>query len=154
MLDVAGAPLELVSGEAVVSDASASAPMIALRNRSSKPVRYYELGWVVADREGHRYSAGVLPSTGGPLSPGASGQLPAGRTFEFQQDGKPLSIGGMSGYVRQVEFADGSVWTPSLAALESSGVRGLEPVSAEEQRLAELYRQKGLAALIAELEKF
>ncbi|MEZ5396406.1 MAG: hypothetical protein R2724_26890 [Bryobacterales bacterium] len=103
---------------------------------------------------GHRYSAGVLPSTGGPLSPGASGQLPAGRTFEFQQDGKPLSIGGMSGYVRQVEFADGSVWTPSLAALESSGVRGLEPVSAEEQRLAELYRQKGLAALIAELEKF
>ncbi|MCB1021971.1 MAG: hypothetical protein KDC27_18705 [Acidobacteria bacterium] len=154
MLDVAGAPLELVSGEAVVSDASASAPMIALRNRSSKPVRYYELGWVVADREGRRYSAGVLPSTGGPLSPGASGQLPGGRTFEFQQDGKPLAIGGMSGYVRQVEFADGSVWTPSLAALESSGVRGVEPVSAEEQRLAELYRQKGLAALIAELEKF
>ena len=154
LLDVEGAPLELVSGEATVSDASATSPLIALRNRSPKPIRYYELGWLVADRQGTRYSAGVLPSSGAALSPGASSRLEPGRTFEFTQAGQPLAIGGMSGYVRQVEFADGSVWTPSLTALEASGLREVEPVSAEEQRLAELYRQKGLSALIAELRRF
>jgi hypothetical protein len=154
LLDVQGAPLELVSGEATVSDASATSPLIALRNRSSKPIRYYELGWLVADRQGTRYSAGVLPSSGPALSPGASSRLEPGRTFEFTQAGQPLAIGGMSGYVRQVEFADGSVWTPSLQALETAGLREVEPVSAEEQRLAEIYRQKGLDALAAELRRF
>jgi hypothetical protein len=154
LLDLEGAPLELVSGQATVSDATATSPLVALRNRSSKPVRYYELGWLVADRQGTRYAAGVLPSSGGTLSPGSSGRLQPGRTFEFAQGGQPFAIGGMSGYVRQVEFADGTVWTPSLAALEASGLREVEAVSAEEQRLAELYRQKGLAALAAELERF
>ena len=154
VLDIEGAPIELVSGEAVVSDSTATSPLVALRNRSQKPVRYYELGWVVADRAGVRYAAGVLPSSGATLSPGASGRVEPGRTFEFAQSGQPLVIGGMSGYVRQVEFADGSIWTPSLSALEASGLRDVEPVSAEEQRLADLYRRKGVTALATELARF
>lgn len=155
LLDVEGSPLELVSGQSMVSDASARSPLVSLRNRSRKPVRYYELGWIVADRQGTRYAAGVLPSSGATLAPGASGRLEPGRTFELATaSGQPFAIGGMSAYVRQVELADGSVWTPSLEALEASGLRDVEPVSAEEQRLAELYRQKGLAALAAELGRF
>ncbi len=154
LLDLEGSPLELLSGEATVSDSSATSPRISLRNRSAKSVRYYQLGWVVADREGTRYSAGVLPSSGPALAPGASGRLEPGRSFELAGgSGEPFSIGGMSGYVRQAEFADGAVWTPSIAALEAAGLRDVE-VSAEEQRLAEIYRRKGVEALAAELERF
>jgi hypothetical protein len=155
MLDLEGAPLELVSGQATVSDATATSPLVSLRNRSSKPVRYYELGWLVADRQGTRYSAGVLPSSGAMLSPGAAGRLEPGRTFEFKgAAGEPFAIGGMSAYVRQAVFEDGAVWTPSLAALEAADLRDVEPVSAEEQRLAAIYRQKGVSALAAELRRF
>jgi hypothetical protein len=53
-----------------------------------------------------------------------------------------------------VEFADGSVWIPSRAALSEPKLARLMAPSPEEQRLTELYRRKGLAAVVAELKKF
>jgi len=45
------------------------------------------------------------------------------------------------------------VWVPSRDELKSSGLRIMAP-SPEEQRLADICRNQGLPALIAELNKF
>jgi hypothetical protein len=58
----------------------------------------------------------------------------------------------MSGFVSQVQFADGKIWIPSRKDLGS--LLNILPPSPEEQRLTELYRTKGLQALVAELGKF
>ena len=60
----------------------------------------------------------------------------------------------MSGYFRQVQFDDGSVWIPARQDLARSDLRETIPVSAEEQRLSDIYRVKGLKALIEELRRF
>ena len=60
----------------------------------------------------------------------------------------------MSGYVRQVEFEDGSLWIPSRESLEKSSLTAATPVSVEEQRLSALYRDQGLDALVSDLGKF
>ena len=59
----------------------------------------------------------------------------------------------MGGYVSQVQFEDGTFWIPSRDDIQNSSLRAT-PVSAEEQRLSDLYRRKGLEALIKELSKF
>jgi hypothetical protein len=60
----------------------------------------------------------------------------------------------MAGFVSQVEFADGKIWVPNRQDLVDSKLLSLVAPSPEEQRLSELYRKKGLAALVTELEKF
>ena len=56
----------------------------------------------------------------------------------------------MTAYVSQVEFADGS-WVPSRKDLDSSPLLRITAPSPEEERLADIYAKKGLAALITEL---
>jgi hypothetical protein len=60
----------------------------------------------------------------------------------------------MSAYFRQVQFEDGSVWIPARQDLARSELTESIPVSAEEQRLSDIYRVKGLKALIEELRRF
>jgi len=52
-----------------------------------------------------------------------------------------------------VEFADGGYWIPSRADLADGRLGQLVPPSPEEQRLVQLYRRKGLLALVEELRK-
>jgi hypothetical protein len=65
-----------------------------------------------------------------------------------------LAIEAMTGFVSSVEFADGSMWIPSRADLGVPQLQRVMAPSGEEQRLIQIYRKKGLAALIAELNKF
>jgi hypothetical protein len=60
----------------------------------------------------------------------------------------------MTGFVSQVEFADGKVWVPNRQSLENTTLLNVMAPSAEEQRLTDIYRKRGLDALIAELNKF
>lgn len=88
--------------------------------------------------------------------------LPSGERTRLQQDtalrfsrgGRPIEIDGMTAYVSQVEFADGHVWVPSRRDLDSSPLLRITAPSPEEQRLADIYAKKGLAALIAELNRY
>ena len=66
----------------------------------------------------------------------------------------PLAIEAMTGFVSSVEFADGSLWIPSRADLGSPQLQRVIAPSDEEQRLVQIYRKKGLQALVAELNKF
>lgn len=147
-------PVEPVDGSAMVIGDQVSAPHVQVRNRSHVAVRHVEIGWLVKDQAGRQYLAASVPSSQPDL------QLAAGKTAIFAQDtsmkisrkGQPLDIRGMTGFVSQVEFADGKVWVPSRQNLDETVLRSILPPSAEMVRLIELYR-KGPDALIAELNK-
>ena len=156
--DFSEAPLEIVSGSAIVDGSRVISPEITVKNRSPKPVRYYELGWLVSDGNGVRYNAGLVPvpKDGSQLAPGAEASTRSERSFVLNRGsgGGGFSIGSMSGYVRNVEFEDGSVWIPTRRDLEASSLHRAAPVSVEEQRLTQLYGRQGVEAVIAELSQF
>jgi hypothetical protein len=53
-----------------------------------------------------------------------------------------------------VEFADGKVWVPSRDEINASPLLRIMAPSPEEQRLADIYSRRGLAALITELNRY
>ena len=125
-------------------------------NQSGKPVRYVEIGWMVKDKEGHEYLAGSVPGSSSAmlLPAGQHSRLLPDTTLKFSRTGKPVEIQGMTGFVSQVEFADGKVWVPSREDLKSSALLRVMAPSPEEQRLADIYSKRGLAALVAELNRY
>jgi hypothetical protein len=156
-LNMPGAPLEPLSGVARVSGGEARSPRIEVVNRSDRPIRHFEIGWIIKDREGREFLAGSVPGSdaGLKLAPGARSEVAQDAALRFtRQPGQPVSIEGMTGFVSQVEFADGAFWIPTRASLLDPRVRSAVAPSAEEQRLADLYRKKGLPALVNELRKF
>lgn len=151
------APLEPLSGIARVAGSEARAPRIQVVNRSDRPIRYFEIGWIIRDGQGREFLAGAVPGSeaGLKLAPGAKSEIADQAALRFtRQPGQPVLIEGMTGFVSQVEFADGAIWIPSRASLKDPQLRGVLVPSPEEQRLADLYRKKGLAALVNELRKF
>ena len=150
-------PIDPMEGWAEITGAEARAPRIGVVNRSNRAIRYVEIGWLVKDRQGREFLAGSVPASEGDmmLPPGAAGQVLADTAMRFSRNGgEPVAIEGMTGFVSQVEYADGKVWVPNRTSLDNTRLlRALAP-SPEEQRLTDLYRQKGLNALIEELKKF
>ncbi len=155
-LKMPGAPVEPVEGSAELYGNEARAPHIEVLNRSTKPVRYVEIGWMVKTDDGHEYLAGSVPgsSTAMVLSPGQRSRLVPDTALRFSKAGKPVEIKGMTGFVSQVEYADGKVWIPTREELNASPLLRILAPSPEEQRLADLYAKKGLAALAADLSKY
>lgn len=149
-------PVEPLDGWAELSGNEAQSPRIQVRNRSNKPVKYVELAWLVSDEKGRQYVAASLPASDPDL------YLPPGRTARVLQDtelrfslhSEPVNIRKMTGFVSQVEFTDGKVWIPNRQNLENAALLTVLAPSAEEQRLSDLYRKKGLQALVDELHKF
>ena len=89
------------------------------------------------------------------LPPGQTGSVLQDTSLRFSRTpDEPLSIEGMTGFVSQVEFEDGKVWVPSRSSLAGAQLLDVLAPSPEEQRLTDLYRTKGLAALVEELKKF
>ena len=155
-LKLPDAPLDLTSGSVQINGAEATAPRIDVVNHSKRSVRYFEVGWIVRDAAGQQYMAGSIPgaSSSLDLQPGRSASATQDRVYKFARPDGLASIAGMMGFISQVEFADGSIWIPSRTALRQGSLLGILPVSPEEQRLGEIYRTKGLPALIEELAKF
>ena len=153
-------PVEPVDGWAEIAGNEARNPRIDVRNLSSRQVRSVEIDWIVTDRQGKQYMAGSVPASGPEFN------LKAGSTSRVLQDaalrfarlsndgGAPVSIAGMTGFVGQVEFADGKVWIPNRESLANAQLLGILEPSPEEQRLMDLYRKKGPKALADELNKF
>jgi hypothetical protein len=158
MLNFPDAPVEALSGSArVISDVSMM-PKVDVVNRSRRPIRSMELGWLMKDTSGKEFLAGSLPEAR-TLAPGAKASIGDEASLEFSvPEGDKIKIGWAPGsvqaFVSQVEFADGSVWIPSRAALNDAQYRRILAPSAEEQRLTTIYRKRGLGALVNELKKF
>ncbi len=159
-------PVLPVQGQAMISANEVRAPWIEVQNMSKKPVQYVEIGWVVRDTEGNEYLAGSVPgsgvaalnTSGGPqgsvILPNQRGRLEPDSTLKFSHSGRPIGIQSMTGFVSQVQFADGKVWVPSRKDLDSSPLLRTMSPSTEEQRLLDIYAKQGLAALVADLAKY
>lgn len=156
-LQIPGSPVEPVNGLATVAGGEARGPRIEVRNRSDRSVRYFEIGWIIKDRDGREFLAGSVPAanSGLTLAPGAKAEVGEDASLRFtRQAGQPVAIDGMTGFVSQVEFTDGTMWIPARTALDEPRLRSVMAPSPEEQRLADLYRRRGMAALVTELKKF
>jgi hypothetical protein len=156
-LHLPGAPLEPVSGLARVRGSEARGARLEVVNRSERPVRYFEIAWIIRDRQGREFLAGSVPAADPALrlAPGQRALAAEEATLKFSlRPGQPVAIEGLTGFVSQVEFADGQIWIPERAALSDSRLGALLAPSPEEQRLADLYRKRGLAALVSELKRF
>lgn len=147
-------PVDLVGGGARVAGNEARAPRLEVRNRSARPVRYLELGWILQDHQGREFVAASLPADLS-LGPGQSSEILKDTTLKLpQRPGQSVQIAGMTGFISTVEFADGKVWIPSRAELNGSRLQRVLAPSPEEERLLQIYRKRGLKALIEELKKF
>jgi hypothetical protein len=149
-------PVEPMDGWAQLAGNEARTPRIQVRNNSGKHVKYVELGWVVSDQAGRQYMAASLPSADPDLflPPGSTGRVLQETTLRFSSNGQPVNIQKMVGFVNQVEFADGKVWVPNRQSLENAVLLKVLAPSAEEQRLTDLYRRKGIDVLVQELSKY
>jgi hypothetical protein len=147
-------PVDPMGGMARIAGNEARAPRLEVKNRSDRPIRYLEIGWILEDHGGRQFLAGSVPAELN-LAPGQKSQILENATLKFPtRGGTPLAIEAMTGFVSSVEFADGSMWIPSRADLGVPQLQRVMAPSGEEQRLIQIYRKKGLAALIAELNKF
>jgi hypothetical protein len=151
-------PIQPIDGSARIAGNEAKSPHIEVRNRSSKPIKYFEIGWLVKDSEGKEFWAASVPASGGDLhlQPGDTGRAQQDTVLRFSRGtGEPVNIQGMTGFVSQVEYTNGQIWVPNRASLENTQLLRVLPPSPEEQRLTDLYRTKGgLKALIDELKKY
>ena len=159
-LNVPDAPVEPVNGSAEISGNEVRSPRIDVLNRSNRTVRYLELAWLVADQQGQQFLAASVQAGEHDinLTPGQRGHLLQNTALRFTRPSAagptPVNVQQMTGFVSQVEFADGGVWVPSRQTLMNDRLLRLVEPSPEEQLLTDLYRNKGLTGLIAELKRF
>lgn len=152
-LRMPGAPVDLMAGAARVSGDQARAPHLEIRNREQKAIRHLEIGLALKDTNGQEFYAATVPYDE-PLAAQGKAALKDTATLRARNTGgSRLVIEGMSGFVNNVEYADGGYWIPSRADLTEGRLSRLVPPSPEEQRLITLYKRKGLQGLIEELKK-
>jgi hypothetical protein len=153
-LKIPDSPVEPVDGMARIAGNEARAPRLEVKNRSERSIRYLEVGWILQVHSGREFLAGSVPAELN-LAPGQRSQILENATLKFPRlAGQPLAIDGMTGFVRSVEFSDGTLWIPTRSDLDTPQLQRVMAPSDEEQRLAQIYRKKGMRALIAELNKF
>jgi hypothetical protein len=144
------APVEPMEGMARIAGNEAREPKLVVHNRSPRVIRYMEMGWIVRDSQGREFLAASMPSEMR-LPPRSTSQLPQDATLRFDPR---TSIESMTGFVSSVEFVDGSMWIPNRAELNDPMLRRVIAPSPEEQRLVQIYRKRGITAIIEELKKF
>ncbi|MFL6450743.1 MAG: hypothetical protein ACJ746_24125 [Bryobacteraceae bacterium] len=152
-----GAPVRAIGGDAQISGNEIHTPRIELRNLSRKPVRSVDMGWIVRDERGRDFVAGSVPAAT-PLGPVETGVANETGTLRFSTaSGQPLAIGALMAFVSNVEFADGNLWIPSRTDIEGATtdpvLRKALSSSPEHQRLAEVFRRKGIRGLAEELKR-
>lgn len=149
-LNVPESPLEPMGGAARISGNEAQAPKLVVHNRSLRAVRYFEIGWVMKDPQGREFLAASMPSEMR-LPPRSSSQILEEAALRFDPR---TSVDSMTGFISTVEFTDGTFWIPSRAALADPLLRSVVTASPEEQRLMQIFRKRGVNAVMDELKRF
>ncbi len=157
-LSFPSSPVMPIAGAARVFEGDVRSPQIEVKNTSQKNVRSIGMGWIVRDDRGRDFVAGSMPMTM-QLAPIQTGTMTDSGTLRFSHPaGQPMSIEGLAAFVNDVEFADGKLWIPSRTDLDQVTsdpvLRRALATSPEQQRLAEIYRRKGLAGLADALKVF
>jgi hypothetical protein len=143
-------PIEPLDGAARIAGNEAREPNVHIRNRSSKPVRSLEIGWIVQDQQGREFLAGSVPAEIN-IAPGQKSQVLRDTTLRFPER---TGIKTMTAFISNVEFSDGHYWIPSRAEMSSDRMQRVLAPSPEERRLLAIYNKWGLKGLVDELKKF
>lgn len=151
------APVQALTGRVQVAGNEVREPRIEVHNTSNQPVRSVDVGWLVRDENGREFVAGVLPTTV-ELGPVQSGMARSGGVLRFSRlPRETLAISSLVAFVSDVEFADGKLWIPSRSDIAEVApdpvLRRALTNSPEQQRLAMIYRRKGISGLVEELKK-
>ncbi len=146
-------PVEGVKAVAVTSGNQLQILELAFENRDKREVRSIELGLLVRDQEGREFSAGSLPAAMSMKPKGTASVQPSASVTLNRPMGLPMKVESLTGFVQQVEFANGDVWVPPSAFRDEARLAKLIPGSLEEQRLSDIYRRRGMQALMEELNK-
>jgi hypothetical protein len=151
------APVQTVSGAARVAGNEVRGPQIDVRNTSQKMVRSIDMGWIVRDERGRDFVAGSVPARM-QLGPVQTGTMTEPGTLRFSHPtGQPMVIDALMAFVNDVEFADGKLWIPTRVDIDEATsdpmLRRALGTSPEQQRLAEIYRRKGISGLAEELRR-
>lgn len=136
------APVQLTGAEVVASGQELRFPRVEMMNQSVRAIRYVDVGWQARGRDGRQFVAGSLPA---PVQLAGKGKATVSRdqAYRVTSAAGPVEFAEVSGFVGLVEFEDGEIWVPS---------RSVAQVTGEQQRLAEMYRRKGIDAVLAELK--
>lgn len=145
-LQLPEAPVELLNGTAQLGASEARLPRIDIQSKSKKPIRYLEVGWLVRDGQGRELLAGTMPAEV-TLAPGQRSSVKKESALRFS---RPVTA--LAAYPAVVEYGDGEIWVPARETLKDPRLEAVLPATGEEQRLAELYRRKGLDAVISQLK--
>lgn len=152
------APVQVLKGAATIYKNEIRGPQVDVRNRSAKTVQNIEMGWILHDQGGRDFMAGLVPSHI-QIPPVRQARLLENGVLRFSHaSGTPILVDGVTAFISNVEFADGNWWIPSRTDISNStldaSLKRTLVTSPEQQRLAEIYRRRGLTALTAELKKF
>ncbi len=150
-------PVQAMGGAARVSGNEVRAPQIEVKNTSQKTVRSIEMGWIVRDERGRDFVAGSMPASM-QLGPIQTGTMTESGTLRFSRPtGQPMVIDALMAFVNDVEFWDGKLWIPTRIDIDEATtdpvLRRALATSPEQQRLADIYRRKGINGLAEELKK-
>jgi len=146
-VDAPSSPLTATTGRARVVNDEARTPTMFVQNQSNRAVRGLELAWLLKDSGGREYMTGPIPVDLS-LGPRQKTKVVQDVAFKFSQaGGQSITIDSISAFMTSVEFEDGGMWVPE----RSSQILTSSP---EEQRLAELYRKRGLTFVMDELKRF
>jgi hypothetical protein len=150
-------PVKALGGAAHVARNEVRAPQIEIRNGTHRVVRSIDMGWIVRDERGQDFVAGSTPAAVS-LGPVAAENVSESSTLRFSRiNGPPMLIEALMAFVNDVEFGDGTVWIPTTQDIEAATtdpiLRRTLSTSPERERLAEIYRKKGLSGLADELKR-
>lgn len=150
-------PVKTMGGAARVVRNEVRAPQIEIRNGTQRTVRSLDMGWIIRDERGQDFVAGSTAAAV-TLGPVAAENVSESSTLRFSRlNGPPMLIEALMAFVNDVEFGDGSVWIPTRQDIEAATndpiLRRTLATSPERERLAEVYRKRGLTGLADELKK-
>lgn len=150
-------PVQPISGAARLAGNEMRASQIEVKNTSRKMVRSIDMGWIVRDDRGRDFIAGSVPAAL-QLGPVQTARMTEPGTLRFSHPtGQPMIIDAVTAFVNDVEFSDGKLWIPTRSDIEQGTsdpvLRRALAASPEQQRLAEIYRRKGISGLAEELRR-
>ncbi len=150
-------PVKPLGGNAQISGGEMRASRLEVQNTSGRPIKNFEVGWIVRDEHGRDFVAGSVPSSM-QLAPVETAAMTQPGTLRFSHPGgQPMIVDSLFAFVNEVEFSDGKLWIPSridIAQATSDPIlRRALGSSPEQQRLADIYRRKGMSGLAEELKR-
>ncbi len=146
-----------LGGNAQISGNEVSSSRLEVRNTSGRAVKNFEVGWIIRDERGRDFVAGSVPSAM-QLAPVETVNMTQPGTLRFSRpSGQPMIVDALLAYVNDVEFSDGKLWIPSRVDITQATsdplLRRALASSPEQQRLADVYRHKGMGGLELELKR-